>query len=336
MPMKKKKQDALPDDLDRREFLKLLGYSSLLLSVPLLPGCEDAGVKTHALAALVKSTDHAFALKRAIQLVDGLSFLKPGDSVLLKLALNSPNPFPATTSPFVVQEIVALLKEHGAGDVLVGDKSPDWQDTLNCMKETGIHDAAVSAGARIVTFENEDMIAVQPEKAIHWPGGFFMPKIFTQVDHIIALPTLRTHQTAGFTMGMKIFVGALPQDDRFAMHRSVQFLESIAEISLGIANVRLSLLDARQGFNSGGPDSGDLIEPGIMIASTNLAAADAVGLALLKVIGTTPALTAIDVWDHPTIRRGIQIHSPGLSAATLKLLSEGVENIAAIKEQLHV
>jgi uncharacterized protein (DUF362 family) len=334
--MKKKKQAVVPDAIDRREFLKLLGYSSLLLGVPLLPGCDDAGVKTPGSVALVKNSDDAYALRRAIQLIDGLSFLKPGDSVLLKLALNSSSPFPATTSPLVVSVLTSLLKERGAGEVLVGDKSPSWQDTLNCMKETGIHDAAVSAGARMVTFENEDMITVQPEKATHWPGGFSMPKIFTQVDHIIALPTLRTHQMAGFTMGMKIFVGALPQDDRNAMHRSLQFLESIAEISLGIANVRLSLLDARQGFNSGGPDSGNLIEPGIMIASANLAAADAAGLALLKVIGTTSALTAIDVWDHPTIRRGIQIHSPGLSAATLKLLSEGVENIAAIKEQLHV
>jgi uncharacterized protein (DUF362 family) len=335
MHMKKKKQAAVPDALERREFLKLLGYSSLLLSVPLLPGCEYAGVRIPGSAALVKNTDDAYALRRAIQLVDGLSFLKPGDSVLLKLALNSPNPFPATTSPFVVQELVALLKEHGAGDVLVGDKSPDWQDTLNCLKETGIYDAAVSAGARIVVFEDEDMIAVQPEKATRWPGGFSMPKIFQDVDHIIVLPTLRTHQLAGFTMGLKIFVGALPQNDRYAMHRSLYFLESIAEISLGAGNVRLSLLDARQGFNAGGPDSGDLIEPGIMIASTNLAAADAVGLALMKATGTTSQLSATPVWEHPTIRRGIQVHSPGLSAATLTLLSEGVENIAAIKEQLH-
>jgi hypothetical protein len=45
---------------------------------------------------------------------------------------------------------------------------------------------------------------------------------------------------------------------------------------------------------------------------------------------------ALDVWDHPTIRRGIEVHSPGLSAATLTLLSEGVDNIDAIKEQLHI
>ena len=86
--------------IDRREFLKLLGYSSLLLSVPLLPGCEDAGVKTPGSVALVKNSDDAFALKRAIQLVDGLSFLKPGDSVLLKLALNSSKPLPGHYQPF--------------------------------------------------------------------------------------------------------------------------------------------------------------------------------------------------------------------------------------------
>ena len=146
----------------------------------------------------------------------------------MKLALNSPSPFPSTTSPFTVNALTALLKERGAGDILVGDKSPSWQDTLNCMKETGIYDVATAAGARVVTFEDEDMISVRPEKATSWPAGFSMPGLFAQVDNIIALPTLRTHQLAGITMGLKIFVGALLQEDRSAMHASLQFLDQIA------------------------------------------------------------------------------------------------------------
>jgi uncharacterized protein (DUF362 family) len=320
------------DNLDRRTFLKLLGWSSLLLTVPGTTACIDK-ITTPVQAALVKSSDDGYSLIRAFELIDGLDFLSPGDSVLLKLALNSSNPFPATTSPFIVAELVKLLKERGAGDILVGDKSPTWQDTINCLQETGIYDAAVDAGEQIIVFEDKDMVPVMPEKAVHWPQGFSIPKIFTEIDHVIVLPTLRTHQMAGFTMGIKIFVGVLPQDERFAMHKSLAFFESIAEIALGTDKVRLSILDARQGFNSEGPDSGNLINPGIVIASKDLVAADAVGLALLKSEGAQVLNT---VWQHPTIKQGIAVHSPGLSSETLKLLTEGIDVLAAIEEQLHL
>ncbi|MCX5894303.1 MAG: DUF362 domain-containing protein, partial [Proteobacteria bacterium] len=249
------------NNLDRREFLKLLGCSSLLLSLPTGSGCRGPAT-TSVSVSLVKNPDDAYSVKRAIELAGGLDFLHPGDSVLLKLALNSSNPFPATTSPVVVSELIGLLKKRHAGKIYVGDKSPAWQDTLDCMEKTGIYQAAVDAGAEVVVFEDEDMVPVKPENASHWPQGFSMPGIFNRVDHIIVLPTLRTHSLAGFTMGMKIFVGALPQTDRYSMHSSPLFRKAIAEIALCTDKFRLSLLDARQGFNSEGPDSGNLISPG--------------------------------------------------------------------------
>ena len=274
---------------NRRQFLKLMGYSSLVLTQPI---------------------------------------------VLLKLALNSPNPFPATTSPFVVAKLIELLKNKGAGEIFVGDKSPSWQDTMSCMEETGIYQTSVDAGAQIAIFEDNDMVSVKPVEATHWPGGFYIPNLFTLVDHIIALPTLRTHAYANFSMGIKIFVGAIPQTNRESMHDSLYFLERIAEIPLCTDKIRLSLLDARSGFNTGGPDSGDLITPGIVIAGKNLVATDVVGLALLKTYGTTPQLTSLDIWNHATIKRAVQVYSPSLSLKTLALLSEGIDNIEEIREQL--
>ncbi len=323
-----------PDKIDRRRFLKLLGYSSLFLTLPTTEGCQDELPNTTSYVSLVKNSDESYAISKAIELIEGLDFLSPGDSVLLKLALNSPNLFPSTTSPFVVSELTRLLKDRGAGEVFVGDKSPTWQDTMNCLEETGISQAASDAGAQIVVFEDDDMVQVKPEGAIHWPLGFSMPDLFNQVDHIITLPTLRTHGSAGFTMGMKIFVGAIPQSDRSLMHGSLSFPECIAEIPLCTDKIRLSLLDARQGFNSGGPDSGNLISPGIVIASKDLVAADAAGLALLKTIGTTPGLMITSVWYQRTIKRGVESLSPSLSSETLTLLSEGIDNIDEIKAQL--
>ncbi len=315
----------------RREFLKLLGCAPLLCAFPLNQGCKPLPGTTSSVA-LVKNADDAAAIAHAIDLAGGFGFLSPGDSVLIKVALNSPNPFPATTSPFMVGRIISLLKEHGAGDVFVGDQSPTWQDTRQCLEQTGIYQAILDAGAVPVIFQDGELIHVQPAGASHWPRGFSVPALFNQVDHIIVLPTLRTHSMAGFTMGMKIFVGALPQDDRTVMHGSLNFLKAIAEISLCTDKIRLSVLDARQGFNTDGPDSGNLITPGIVIASTDLVAADTVGLALLRASGA--AGTA--VWNHPIIRRGVEVRSPWLSAATLKLIAEGVDIIDDIKAQLRV
>ncbi|MEI6128116.1 MAG: DUF362 domain-containing protein [Pseudomonadota bacterium] len=321
--------------MNRRHFLKLLGYAPFVVPLSVAaPGCSIGPIGNQVTVSLVKNDDEAAAISRAIELAGGLDFIAPGDSVLLKVALNSANVFPATTSPFLIAQLISLLKDRGAGTIYVGDKSPTWQDTTACLNATGIYQAAVDGGAEIVVFEDADMVPVKPEAAVCWPDGFSVPSLFNRVHHIIALPTLRTHMLADFTMGMKIFVGAIPQEQRNAMHRSPAFKQAIAEIPLCSDKIRFSVLDAREGFNREGPDSGPLIRPGIIIAGSDLAAVDAVGLALLKITDTTLKLKATRVWDHPTIRRGAQVLSPGLSSGTLSLVSEGIDAIAEIRRQL--
>ncbi len=342
------------DKINRREFLRLTGCSSLFLTLPIFGGCGGNGEETETnttntttdiipdtttytanyTVSLVKNFDESYAINRAIELAGGLDFLSPGDSVLLKLALNSPNPFPATTSPFVVAELIRLLKERGAEKIYVGDKSPSWRDTLNCMERTGIYQAAVDNDAEPIVFEDDDMVRVKPPGATHWPTGFLMPELFNQVDHIIALPTLRTHSLADFTMGIKIFVGAMPQIYRRAIHDSIYFFERIAEIPLCTDRIRLSLLDARQGFNTEGPDSGNLITPGIIIVGKDYTSVDVAGLALLKTFESPSEPLLEDIWNHPIIKRSLQVRSPSLSSKSLQLVSEGIDNIEEIQEQL--
>ena len=63
-------------------------------------------------------------------------------------------------------------------------------------------------------------------------------------------------------------------------------------------------------------------------------AVDAVGLALLKTMGTTSDIMNTRVWNNPMIKRGVKVHCPFLSPATIELNGEGVENMDAIEEQL--
>lgn len=74
------------------------------------------------------------AIREATFAVDNLDWLQPGDTVLIKPVINSGKPYLSTTSPLAVASMVRLLKEKGAGRVVVGDMSgvghldqrPDW------------------------------------------------------------------------------------------------------------------------------------------------------------------------------------------------------------------
>ena len=341
--------------MSRRLFLRLLGSSSFSLAVPvvgatghLLSGCtppicgEDPGFPGDGSCgpvpiSLVSDPDPAVMIERAVELVGGLDFLSPGETVLIKPVVNSANPFPATTSPFLLGKVIELLEARGAGRVILGERAPVWRDTLGNLRETGLYQAARDGGLGeedIVVFEDDDFVPVNPPLAVNWGGGFSRPAVFDEVDHIVLLPTIRTHAITEITMGMKSLVGAIPPSDRDRMHLSLNILPKIAELQTCTEKIRLSILDARQGFSDGGPDEGTLITPGMVIAGTNVTAVDAVGLALLRHLGTTPMLMLTKVWSFLMIARGVAVDADLRSASGMDFLAEGIDCIDSITCQL--
>jgi uncharacterized protein (DUF362 family) len=92
--------------VERREFLK--GQERVSLAG------VNRGASDEALKAAVR--DAALA-------ASDFSWLSRGDSIFIKPALNSGKPYPSTTSPLAVAAMVDLLRERGAGLVIVGDMS---------------------------------------------------------------------------------------------------------------------------------------------------------------------------------------------------------------------
>src|SRR4029077_17207786 len=84
-------------------------------------GTRPLGASPVVIAGYESPALRAAAVRAAIELSGGIGWLKPGDSVLVKLAHNSPNAYPATSSPVACAEIVKLLLEAGAGKVYVAD-----------------------------------------------------------------------------------------------------------------------------------------------------------------------------------------------------------------------
>ncbi len=124
--------------MERRTFLKASAMSLASALVP--PGTTKAIEKKSSLknparpdpdasvflAGVARGTTENLlknAVRETAEAATDFSWLSKGDAVFIKPALNSGNPYPATTSPAAIGTMVALLKEKGAGRVIVGDMS---------------------------------------------------------------------------------------------------------------------------------------------------------------------------------------------------------------------
>ena len=103
------------------------------------------------------SHDMDQAIREAVFAVDNLAWLQPGDTILIKPVLNSGKPYPSTTSPLAVASMVRLLREKGAGRVIVGDMSGVWHldqrpegckgSSRKLAKSAGMLNPVLDAGA---------------------------------------------------------------------------------------------------------------------------------------------------------------------------------------------
>ncbi len=313
---------------ERRRFLRaaLAGTAFAALG----GGCASRppGARTHVLADApappAESTvgvvrPEAFATLRdavveAIRLAGGLGFVRPGDRVLLKPAVNSGNPYPATTDPEVVS-IVARLVQDAGGRPFVADRTMFLRSTAAAFEKTRILDAARDAGIPCLALDDDACVALAHPLAVHWPDRTVrVYRTAADADHVIDLCTPRTHKLAGFTMAMKNCVGIVAGSARMGMHLGSGFRDRIAEIS-AVLRPSLAVLDGRLGFADGGPDEGAVVRPGIVAAARDPLALDAVGLASLRLEGANDAIGRGSIWQIPVMRRaaeiGVGVADPG-------------------------
>jgi len=240
------------------------------------------------------------AVRQTAEAATDFSWLSHGDTVLLKPAGNSKNVYPATTSPLAVVAMTRLLKEKGAGRVILCDKSGVQSvyqthdhvrgSTRQCFQNNGLHQAATEAGAEVIYFEEtpyDSFFLDTPPQGSHWKSGIWMPGLIEKADHIILLPRVSRHVLAGSTLGLKMAIGWMRDDSRLELHRdAATFYQKIAEIHHLPSiqkRLRLTLSVATKTLAAFGPDFGTVAEldPGLVFASTSLMAHDLVSLAVL-------------------------------------------------------
>jgi len=301
--------------MERRAFLKVTAQlaavaffwrkegvaSSQPLTVARLPALGKptrvclAGVERGASPQIVKS-----AVRAAAESATDFSWLSRGDAVFIKPALNSGNPYPATTSPEAIGAVVEMLKDRGVRRVIVGDMCGIEHVKLSqeglsgssrrLMEASGMARAATAAGAELHFFEESGWSAFYedlPAASSHWNRGLMMPNILKEVDHIILMPRCSRHVLAGSTLGLKAAVGYWRTDTRLEYHRDASTLqEKTAEgntVETLLKKQRMVISAADKILTTFGPDKGLVVQPeiGLVMASESVVAHDMVSLAWL-------------------------------------------------------
>ncbi len=248
--------------------------------------------KTGRTISIVKGSDRVKTVNKAIDLLGGIErFVKPGETVAIKpnVAFASPPMLGATARPELVAEVVRLCYKAGAKRVTVTDNPIN--DPASCFTLSGIGKAASQAGAKVVLPKDHLFrhTTLDGGKLIrNWPV-FFGP--FENVDKLIGISPVKDHARAGASMAMKNWYGLLG-GRRNVFHQDINTI--IAELSM-MVKPTLVILDGTEVMMTNGPTGGsvsDLRRADILVASTDMVAADSYGCTLLDLaVSDLPYLT---------------------------------------------
>jgi len=225
----------------------------------------------------------AAALEEVMQTLGGLSaFVKPGQTVLLK-----PNLFSAhlpehavTTHPELVRQVILLCAKAGAGRIWVGDSPVGTQDEKKLWALTGMEAAVAGTPAELKSWRG-------PQKPLSCGDDVLaVPEWFAEVEVMISLPKLKAHCLTTLTCGLKNVYGVVSGPAKLQFH--VRYPSPLA-MSAFLVRVfaamkpRLTLADAVVAMEGNGPAHGRPRRVGVLLASQDAVALDAVGCQALRV-----------------------------------------------------
>jgi uncharacterized protein (DUF362 family)/NAD-dependent dihydropyrimidine dehydrogenase PreA subunit len=226
-------------------------------------------------------------------------FVGKGQRVLVKpnlLASRAPEAA-VTTHPAVVQAVVEQVQKAG-GVAVIGD-SPGGRNIGSSyerlLSRTGMMGVVEATGCEWVCFDDSVVDVQAPNAKSFW--RFTVGKAVTDVDRVIVLPKLKTHQLTYYTGAVKIVYGYIPGllKAEYHLHTGTD-AETFSDLLLdlhGALPPTLAIMDAVVGMEGQGPSNGNPRDIGLVLASENCNALD---LVACSIIGFDPMAV-------PTVRK---------------------------------
>ncbi|MFC2133218.1 DUF362 domain-containing protein [Bacteroidota bacterium] len=305
--------------MNRRKFIK----TTALGSAALMAGCsQDTGTSGPSggeqpdttpttFVGLVRTSNRSVGV---IRLMEMMNFESPADKhVLLKPNFNTSDPPPASTHNDTLSQIILELQNRSATDITLIERC--FQPFEEVIRQKNIEALAETHNFSIVDLNNEQT-SLFIQDGHHWTNGFQFPDIVRDAEYIICTCCLKTHFIARHTLALKLAVGMLPTSEMAELHSAptTDLMKMVAEINSAFTP-KLYIMDGVRTFIDGGPSTGTPAEGNVMLAGTDPVALDAVGIAILRDLGSQNFNGPI--YLQPQISRGMQL---GL----------GVQNLAEV------
>ena len=212
-----------------------------------------------------------------------------------------------------------VSKRWGQPRITLAERSGPGDSTQTVMKKKGVFALAKELGFDVVNLQEmaaDSWVHVNPKDS-HWRNGFHFPRIYLEAESIVQTCCLKTHAYGGhFTLSLKNSVGMVARDGYPYMqelHSSPNQRLMIAEIN-AVYSPDLIVLDGVEAFVDGGPARGTRVDAHVILASNDRVAIDATGVAILRLLGTTPVVSEGTVFSQQQIARaaalGLGIKSP--------------------------
>ncbi len=279
--------------------------------------------------SLVCTQNRAEGVRRAIALLR--SNPVQGKAVVLKPNFNTADTTPGSTHIDTLRALVIALQEMGASRITLAERSGPGETTRRVMEKKGVFDLAQELGFDVVNLEElgpEGWVHFRPKDS-HWQDGFLFPKIYAEAESIVQTCCLKTHAYGGhFTLSLKNSVGMVPRVGYPYMgelHSSPYQRQLIAEINTAYSP-DLVVLDGVDAFVNGGPAVGTRVQAGVILAGNDRVAIDAVGVAILRSLGTTPEVSRGRIFEQDQIARAVELGLGVKSPDQIQLVTDDSES----------
>lgn len=232
--------------------------------------------------------------------------IRPGARVTIKPNLTGNTwsdaklPAPATelfvTHPALVQALSELLIDAGAGQITIVEGLGDEA----IFRAWGYEDVASRVNADLVDLckpaPYSDFVAFPVGRGRQIYDVLYMNAALKEVDVFISFAKMKCHSTTGVTLSLKNLIGLPPislyrrdekQNHRSAFHESTEYDRRLPRVAIDLnlaMPIHLALIDGIKTVEGGAGvwDTGyNPVQPGLLIASKNPVASDAVATALM-------------------------------------------------------
>lgn len=249
------------------------------------------------------------------------------EKILIKPNLVAPVNFEqgATTNPYLVRALVELLYDKlNNPQILVGDGASVGQDTEEAFEVCGfkelLQESSVSyMNIKLVDIKEEEFIPYQVKKGRVFQE-IYLPALLQEIDHIINMPVLKTHDVFPATLGLKNLKGLIREQEKKLFHQT-GLTDAIVDLNLCLADLPVQIFTIYDGsiaMEGYGPVDGTPVNFELLGAAANIVAGDTV---LSRCLGIKPEEI------HYLTAAGSRGLAPERSAK-LKIIGEQLKDIS--------